>query len=157
LAENPSSGAFGLFQFNPSSGTLQEYLPDRNPDAFIQGQAGGRYIGDRYGTPVDARLFWGANGWFADRGPVIGPGGLRDDAIPAFLSNGEYVVNAADTARNLPILDAINSGRQLTTSGVDRSVHFHGGIQALDAHAAMREADRRMSLATIGAMGALPG
>lgn len=48
---------------------------------------------------------------FADGGRVTGPGGPRDDAILARVSNGEYVVNAAATRRNLPLLEAINSGR----------------------------------------------
>lgn len=48
---------------------------------------------------------------FADGGKVTGPGGPRDDAILARVSNGEYVVNAEATRRNLPLLQAINSGR----------------------------------------------
>ncbi|QIS16593.1 glycoside hydrolase family protein [Nocardia arthritidis] len=43
-------------------------------------------------------------------GAIQGPGGPRDDMIPAWLSNGEYVVNAAATAANRPLLDAINGG-----------------------------------------------
>ncbi|MFI9506973.1 glycoside hydrolase family protein [Nocardia sp. NPDC052566] len=43
-------------------------------------------------------------------GAIQGPGGPRDDMIPAWLSNGEYVVNAAATAANRPLLEAINSG-----------------------------------------------
>jgi TP901 family phage tail tape measure protein len=51
---------------------------------------------------------------FADGGYVTGPGGRRDDRIPALLSNGEYVVNANATAANRPLLEAINSGRRVT-------------------------------------------
>ena len=47
---------------------------------------------------------------FADGGPVSGPGTGRSDSIPAYLSNGEYVINAAATRRNRGMLDAINSG-----------------------------------------------
>jgi hypothetical protein len=50
---------------------------------------------------------------FADGGPVRGPGGPRSDSIPAYLSNGEYVVNANSTARNRQLLDAINAGRPI--------------------------------------------
>lgn len=46
---------------------------------------------------------------FASGGPVVGPGGPRDDAIPARLSNGEFVVNAAATSKNLGLLHAINA------------------------------------------------
>jgi len=75
-ATNPSSGAFGLFQFNPSSGTLQEYLPDRSTDPAVQGKAGARYITDRYqANPSVARQFWEANGWY-DRGGIAPGVGL---------------------------------------------------------------------------------
>jgi hypothetical protein len=50
---------------------------------------------------------YGANK--ADGGYISGPGGPRDDLIPAMLSNGEYVVNAAATARYLPELRAMNA------------------------------------------------
>lgn len=46
----------------------------------------------------------------ATGGPVSGAGGPTDDKVPAWLSNGEYVVNAAATARNRGLLDKINSG-----------------------------------------------
>lgn len=47
----------------------------------------------------------------ADGGLIRGPGGPREDKIPALLSNGEFVVNAAATARNLSALHAINAQR----------------------------------------------
>lgn len=43
-------------------------------------------------------------------GPVMGAGSGTSDSIWARLSNGEFVVNAADTANNLPLLQAINNG-----------------------------------------------
>lgn len=45
-----------------------------------------------------------------DGGYVSGPGGPRDDQVAANLSNGEFVVNAAATARNRAALEAINNG-----------------------------------------------
>lgn len=47
----------------------------------------------------------------ASGGLISGPGGPRSDSILAALSNGEYVINAAATKANLPLLEAINSGR----------------------------------------------
>jgi hypothetical protein len=38
-------------------------------------------------------------------GYIRGPGGPRDDMIPSWLSNGEFVVNAYATARNLALLE----------------------------------------------------
>lgn len=47
---------------------------------------------------------------FADGGQIQGPGGPRSDSILARVSNGEFLVNARATKRNLPLLTAINSG-----------------------------------------------
>lgn len=53
----------------------------------------------------------GGRMYFADGGFVSGRGGPRDDSIPAWLSNGEFVVNAGDTKENRSLLEAINAGR----------------------------------------------
>lgn len=50
---------------------------------------------------------------YADGGHVRGPGTGRSDSIPAWLSDGEYVVNAEATARNRWLLEAINSNREI--------------------------------------------
>ena len=45
----------------------------------------------------------------ADGGPVSGPGTSTSDSIPAYLSNGEYVVNAATVNKlGVPFFDRIN-------------------------------------------------
>lgn len=51
-------------------------------------------------------------GKFATGGYIMGPGTGTSDSIPAFLSNGEYVLTA-EAVQNvgLPLLDAMNSGR----------------------------------------------
>ncbi|MFI2216522.1 phage tail tape measure protein [Rhodococcus sp. NPDC019627] len=71
-ARNPSSGAFGLFQFLGS--TKDQYLPDENPNPGIQGAAGARYIRDRYGDPLAAKRFWEQNGWYDQGGLASGRG-----------------------------------------------------------------------------------
>ena len=43
-------------------------------------------------------------------GLISGPGGPRSDSIPALLSDGEFVVNAAATKNSLALLTAINAG-----------------------------------------------
>ena len=50
---------------------------------------------------------------FATGGFVRGPGTGTSDSILARISNGEYVVNAAATRRNIGLLDTINYGRQV--------------------------------------------
>jgi len=75
---------------------------------------------------------------YRDGGRVIGPGGPRDDAIPANLSNGEYVINAEATRNNLSLLEAINSNRRapargyasggrVSSSTTSKSTTFNGG------------------------------
>lgn len=78
-ARNPSSGAFGLFQF--LGATKDQYLPDENPDPGVQGQAGKRYIGDRYGTPTAAEEFWKANNWYDQGGQAVGTGLMAKNVI----------------------------------------------------------------------------
>lgn len=45
---------------------------------------------------------------FAEGGYVTGPGGPREDRIPALLSNGEFVMNAEATARFRAQLETMN-------------------------------------------------
>ena len=47
---------------------------------------------------------------FKDGGPVSGPGTGTSDSIPAWLSNGEYVMPAAETAKYRPLLDSMRNG-----------------------------------------------
>jgi len=54
---------------------------------------------------------------FAEGGLVTGPGTGTSDSISARLSNGEFVVNAASTARFLPLLEQINSTPQRFANG----------------------------------------
>lgn len=49
-------------------------------------------------------------GGFADGGLIQGPGNGTSDSIVAAVSNGEFVVNAEATRRNLALLHALNSG-----------------------------------------------
>ena len=51
----------------------------------------------------------GPNKEFAAGGSVWGPGTGTSDSIPAYLSNGEFVVNAASTSKFRGILEAINN------------------------------------------------
>lgn len=49
---------------------------------------------------------------FAEGGPIHGPGGPKEDKVPIWASPGEYIVNAASTAKHLPLLRAINNNQQ---------------------------------------------
>jgi hypothetical protein len=52
----------------------------------------------------------GPVGHFADGGHITGPGTGTSDSIPAMLSNGEYIINAASTKKYRGLLDSINTG-----------------------------------------------
>jgi tape measure domain-containing protein len=49
----------------------------------------------------------------ATGGRIQGPGTGRSDSIPAMLSNGEFVVNAAATKKYAGLLEAINGGKAI--------------------------------------------
>jgi hypothetical protein len=59
---------------------------------------------------------------FALGGKVIGPGGPTEDAVAAWLSNGEFVMNAAATAAHQPLLEALNAGLP-----IESLIHWIGG------------------------------
>jgi hypothetical protein len=48
---------------------------------------------------------------FAEGGGVRGPGTGTSDSIPAFLSDGEFVVNSRMAQKHRSLLEAVNSGR----------------------------------------------
>lgn len=64
------------------------------------------------------------SGGFAAGGLVRGPGSGTSDSIWTRISNGEFVMNAAATRQNLPLLHALNS---LNTSLIPRRRGFAGG------------------------------
>ncbi len=67
----------------------------------------------------------------ASGGLISGPGGPRSDSIPTMLSDGEYVVNAAATAKNRALLEAINSGRMIARAngGIVARMASGGGVR----------------------------
>jgi len=62
---------------------------------------------------------------FAEGGYVSGPGSWLSDSIPAWLSNGEFVVNAHATSQNLPLLHAINGN---TATKYNQTAFNMGGL-----------------------------
>ena len=108
LGEGGLAGAFGtkdsggLFGMLAKAGVSALGAAVAGP-AFTAGQAlpgGGTLIGPSTGLPQ----------MLASGGRVVGPGTRTSDSIPAWLSDGEFVVNAAAANRNLPLLEAINAG-----------------------------------------------
>jgi len=76
---------------------------------------------------------------FASGGMVRGPGGPKDDAIPANLSNGEAVIDAATVKKNPAVISALfnkkrikipgyseSNGREFYSFGPDRDIEMGG-------------------------------
>ena len=64
----------------------------------------------------------------ASGGRITGPGTGTSDSIPALLSNGEFVVNAASTSRHLPLLESLNDNRpRFQTGGLVQAPRRGGG------------------------------
>lgn len=70
-AQNPTSTAYGMFQFLDS--TWGGYGIPKTSDPRLQTIAGGRYISSRYGNPSNALAFHLRNNWY-DEGGWLMPG-----------------------------------------------------------------------------------
>ena len=62
LSHNKSSGAFGIAQFMPDTWAHYHYV--KTTDAYIQVEAGLRYITKRYNSPCKALAFHDRMGWY---------------------------------------------------------------------------------------------
>ena len=94
-AQNPTSTAYGLFQFLDS--TWATVGGTKTSDPGLQSQYGLQYIKQRYGSPSKAWAFWQAQSphWYADGGKVWG-GTPGKDSIAAWLMPGEHVLTKKD-------------------------------------------------------------
>jgi hypothetical protein len=95
-AKNPSSTAYGMFQFLDT--TWATVGGSKTSDPATQAQYGLAYIKQRYGTPSAAWAFWQRQSphWYATGGDV--PGSGRGDTVPAMLTPGEHVFTTSDVA-----------------------------------------------------------
>jgi tape measure domain-containing protein len=81
--------------------------------SMAQGLAGlvGGSAGGNAGAWIQlATAVAGSGAFAATGGQIRGPGTGTSDSVRAWLSNGEYVVNAKSTAANLSLLRHLNSG-----------------------------------------------
>jgi hypothetical protein len=105
-AQNPTSSAYGLFQF--LDGTWGPY-GKKTSDPKLQAQYGLEYIKGRYGSPEKAKAFWEGHHWYADGGIVPGgqpvgnvgaPSSLADNGTMMY-DNGGYLPPGLTTVVNL--------------------------------------------------------
>ena len=84
-------------------------LASKLMDKALDGVISGLFSGLTGGAGGGLGSMFGAL-FKAEGGYITGPGGPKSDSIPAMLSDGEFVVNAAATKRFGPMLEAINRG-----------------------------------------------
>ena len=86
----------------------------QNIGGFVSSFFGGigTFFGFGTGTPPEQHARGGIVG-YAGGGSVQGSGTSTGDAVRALLSRGEYVVNAASAASQMPLLQAINGGQDV--------------------------------------------
>jgi hypothetical protein len=117
-AQNPSSTAYGLFQFlNSTWGSVGGY---KTSNPALQTEFGLRYIKSRYGTPSKALAFHESHNWYSEGGEVGAPGPKAD--VPTLYDTGGWlppglttVMNA--TGRPEPILTGEQWDQLLQTGG----------------------------------------
>lgn len=78
-AQNPTSTAYGLFQF--LNGTWAQTGIGKTSDPALQTEAGLRYIKGRYGTPSGALAFHNRNNWYDAGGVASGRGFMLKNII----------------------------------------------------------------------------
>ena len=79
----------------------------------------------------------------ANGGLVSGRGGPRSDSVPAFLSPGEYVVNAEATKKNYGLLNAINRGQNAEGAGGRPAVNITINVRTPDV-TGFRESEKQL-------------
>lgn len=82
---------------------------------------------------------------FANGGAIKGAGSGTSDSIMAMLSNGEYVINAKQTAKYKPLLEAINSGQmpKFAMGGAVDGTVMQMGYNAVGKAVAMRDTETK--------------
>jgi len=96
-AQNPTSTAFGLFQF--LNGTWGGTGVPKTGDAGLQAKAGLRYVADRYGSPSKAWAFHQKNNWYSEGGEVEAPQGYADGG-PVLYDSGGWLPPGLTTVLN---------------------------------------------------------
>jgi|GEM_PF-1341953 len=62
VAQNPTSTAFGIFQFLDA--TWGNYDCKKTTDLKEQVECGIKYVSIRYGSPIEAKAFWDLKNWY---------------------------------------------------------------------------------------------
>lgn len=110
LSDQAGSTSQGLGSLGTGFETFGSKLSQVSLDGSGGGLGGLGALGKLFGGEGGG-VFTDAAVWVAGGGHVRGPGTGTSDDIPAWLSDGEFVVKASATSRHLPLLHAINDNR----------------------------------------------
>jgi hypothetical protein len=113
--KNPTSSAYGMFQFLDS--TWAGYGIPKTSDPFLQSLAGEAYIANRYGDPLKAWAHETSAGWY-DNGGLL-PQGLS----LAYNGTGGDEHKAVFTDNQWASLQDLASGS--SRAGDGHHLHFH--------------------------------
>lgn len=129
--------AQGLLQVIP--GTFAAHrdpeLPNDRTDPWANMNAALRYYKSRYG--MDLGAMWGKGHGYNLGGWISGQG--TKDSVPLVGAPGEFIVNRRAAAENREELEAMNSGRSVSSRGPSVTYNIH----TFDLDEAMRELSRR--------------
>jgi SLT domain-containing protein len=130
-AQNPTSTAYGLFQFLNSTWAGTGYAKSSDPK--IQTLAGLKYIENRYGTPAGAWNFWQnqsphwyGNGAIFDSAQMIGVGESGPEAVLPLNSSGAQFMAKTLRAFSQNDTTELRRGRTAQHCSPARSeMHYH--------------------------------
>ena len=129
--------AQGLLQVIP--GTFAAHrdpeLPNDRTDPWANMNAALRYYKSRYG--MDLGAMWGKGHGYNMGGWINGSG--TKDSVPLVGAPGEFIVNRRAAQENREELEAMNSGRSVSSRGGSVTYNIH----TFDLDEAMRELSRR--------------
>lgn len=148
-AQNPTSTAYGMFQFLDS--TWGNYGFKKTSDPWIQTQAGLKYIKERYKDPQGAWKFWQEHNWYGDGSVFTSP-----QTIGVGERGPEAVIPLNDRGANFitDVMAHAMGGRHMAPAGrnvsvfntrIDKSTNFTGPItvQANDPEHLIRQLQQR--------------
>lgn len=101
--------AYGMYSGASSTSVPQTETGGMSTTAAVQAGNYSAPTSSTYGMSTSSSWTDSLKYQKATGGPVFGAGTGTSDSIAAWLSNGEFVINAAQTAKFRPLLEAINS------------------------------------------------
>ena len=137
-AQNPTSTAYGMFQFLDS--TWPTVGGHKTSDPWLQAKYGMEYIKERYNDPAQAWAFHRSHGWYGNGSvftgaQTIGVGESGPEAvIPLNQRGGEFLGNVMARSVGLGSTPVRSGGVSMYKTQIDHSTNFTGPItvQATD-------------------------